>query len=151
MIIHKKSLSFTQNFTMQKVADLLFTKEILDKKNLLNYKQNKKWKSFSGQDFYEQVFKLAAYLDNQGIKKNDKVLLVSENRPEWNFTDYACQLIGAVTIPVFPNISEHDLNFILEEALPKIAFISREEIFRKYQPLLEKHLNTNILSFSENE
>ncbi len=134
---------------MQKVADILFQQDLLNKNSLLNYKKNGKWHGFSGKEFYEHCFKLAAYLNNQGIKKSDNILLISENRPEWNFVDYACQLIGAVTIPVFPNISEADLQFIIKDAKPILAFVSQENIFKKHKKNLENALDNKIISFSE--
>ncbi|GAB4452118.1 MAG: AMP-dependent synthetase/ligase [Bacteroidia bacterium] len=134
---------------MQKVVDLLFQPDLLKKENILNYKVNKQWISFSGSDFYSNVFRLAEFLLQKGLKKGDKVLLISENRPEWNFADYASQLIGLITVPVFPNISEHDLQFILKDAQPKFLFVSNEKLFKKYQNIFTQHFQNNILSFSE--
>lgn len=133
---------------MQKVADLLFLQNVLQKNNVFNYKQNNEWKAISGKEFYEQCFKLAAHLHyKENIKKSDNILLISENRPEWNFVDFASQLIGAVTVPVFPNISSNDLEFIIKDASPKIAFISQQNLFKKHQQTLQK-FQIPIISFS---
>jgi long-chain acyl-CoA synthetase len=134
---------------MQKVADIFFIDDVINKENLLNYKVNKEWKSFSGKDFYTITFRLAEYLLRQGLSKGDKVLLISENRPEWNFADFASQLIGVVTVPVFPNISEHDLSFILQHSEPKLLFVSNQSIYKKYQSLFEKYFGKSIITFSE--
>lgn len=133
---------------MQKVADILFQKNVIEKEKLLNIKSGTEWKSFSGKDFYSISFRLAAYLNTQNIKKGDKILLISENRPEWNFADYACQLIGAVTVPIFPNISEHDLKFIIQDANPSLLFISQEKLFQKHQTLFLEKFKDKIISFS---
>lgn len=132
---------------MKKVADILFDKELQEKSGLLNYKVNKEWKSFSGKDFYSYTFRLAEFLTQQGLKKGDKVMLISENRPEWNFTDFACQLIGVVTLPVFPNISQHDLEFILNDAKPKFLFVSTERLFKRFQNIFEKHFDNRVVFF----
>lgn len=132
---------------MKKVADILFDKELQEKSGLLNYKVNKQWKSFSGKDFYSYTFRLAEFLSQQGLNRGDKVLLISENRPEWNFTDFACQLIGAVTLPVFPNISQHDLEFILNDAKPKFLFVSTERLFKRFQNIFEKHFENRVVFF----
>ncbi len=70
---------------MQKATDILFLEEVINKPHLLNYKENKEWKSLSGEEFYTKVFQLAAYLNSQNINKGDRVLLMSENRPEFKF------------------------------------------------------------------
>ncbi len=132
---------------MQKVADLLFNEELKNKPDILNYKINKQWKSFSGSEFYSNVFRLSEYFLQQGLKKGDKLLLISENRPEWNFTDFACQLIGVITVPVFPNISEHDLHFIINDAEPAFLAVSQEKIFKKY-PVFQDYFKGKRISFS---
>ncbi|GIV27860.1 MAG: AMP-dependent synthetase [Bacteroidia bacterium] len=137
---------------MQKVTDILFLDKVINKPNLLNYKLNKEWKAISGKEFYNQVFQLAHFLHKQGFQKGDKVLLMSENRPEWNIVDFACQLIGLVTVPVFPNISEHDLSFILKDAEVKFIFVSQNGLFNKFQNLFLHQVGVNnILSFSKIE
>ncbi|MCX8144098.1 MAG: long-chain fatty acid--CoA ligase [Bacteroidia bacterium] len=136
---------------MQKVTDILFLEEVINKPNLLNYKENKEWKSLSGKEFYTKVFQLAAYLNSQNINKGDRVLLMSENRPEWNIVDFACQLIGAVTVPVFPNISENDLSFILNESQPRLAFISTTYLLKKYHSLLKSFFDNKIVLFNRTE
>jgi long-chain acyl-CoA synthetase len=132
---------------MQKVADLLFNEELKNKPDILNCKVNKQWKSFSGSEFYSNVFRLSEYFLQQGLKKGDKLLLISENRPEWNFTDFACQLIGVITVPVFPNISEHDLHFIINDAEPAFLAVSQEKIFKKY-PVFQDYFKGKRISFS---
>ncbi|GAB4202568.1 MAG: AMP-dependent synthetase/ligase [Bacteroidia bacterium] len=136
---------------MQKVADLLFNPELKEKPDILNYKIGGQWRGYSGKDFYEHAFKLAAFFRQKGLTKGDKLLLISENRPEWNFTDFACQLIGVVTVPVFPNISEHDLNFILADAEPKMLVVSQEKILKKHSVFETYFGKGNTLSFSRIE
>ena len=134
---------------IQKVADILFLINVINKSGLLNYKVNGQWNSFSGKDFYQYCFQLAGYLHQHGIKKGDTILLMSENRPEWNFVDYGCQLIGAVTVPVYPTISERELNFIIQQTQPKLAFISQQNLFQKYRSVLEQHFQNKLISFAE--
>ena len=136
---------------MQKVTDILFLDEVKNKSNLFNQKENKEWKSLSGNEFYTKVFQLAAYLNSQDINKGDRVLLMSENRFEWNIVDFACQLVGAVTVPVFPNISEHDMSFILDESQPRFAFISTSYLLKKYYSLLKSFFDNNIILFNKSE
>ena len=57
----------------------------------------------------------------QGIAAGDKIAIISENRTEWNFADIAIQQIGAISVPMYPTITEDDYAFIFEHSETKIA------------------------------
>ena len=67
------------------------------KEDLLCSKENKQWKKNSTKDFLLYVNQVSNALLESGIKRGDKVAIVSNNRPEWNFVDYGCQQIDVVT------------------------------------------------------
>ena len=75
-------------------------------------KENGTWKKYSTNDFVDYVNHLSYGLFNIGINKNDKIAIISNNRPEWNFADYASQQCGAISVPIYPTISLKDLIFI---------------------------------------
>ena len=66
----------------------------------ISHKVNGQWKSYSTQQVIGIASRVALGLVASGVQKGDKVGLISESRPEWNFVDLACQLIGAVTVPM---------------------------------------------------
>lgn len=68
----------------------------------------------------------------------DKVGIISKNRPEWIVVDLAVQQIGAVLAPVYPTISVHELEFILNDAQVKVIFVNDEELFHKVLSIKEK-------------
>jgi len=106
--------------------------EFSDKKDLLCSKDKKsEWKYFSSADFVSNARYMAAALVQNGIKPGDKIALISNNRPEWNFVDFGCQLAGAILVPVFPTISQTDLGFILKHSESKMIFLSTADIFKK--------------------
>ena len=86
------------------------------KPNALAAKENGKWVTYSTQDFIDNVNNLSYGLLNIGIEKEDKIAIIANNRPEWNFTDFAIQQSGAVSVPIYPTISEGDLKFIVSDA-----------------------------------
>ena len=94
-----------------------------------------KWITHSSQDFKNNVDWLSYGLIANGIGLNDKVAIISNNRPEWNFTDLGVLQTGAVDVPIYPTISEHDLKFILEDAEVKMIFVSTEELFQKVKTI----------------
>jgi len=107
------------------------------KKDALAAKENGAWKTYSTEEYIDTVNKLSyAFLD-AGIKPGDKIGLISNNRPEWNFIDYACLQTGAINTPLYPTISEHDLRHIISDADIKYFFVSNEAMYQKIKPCAE--------------
>jgi long-chain acyl-CoA synthetase len=76
---------------------------------------NSYWKHYTYRDVQVNADHVSQFLLNQGIKKNDKIAIISENRPEWNFVDMGAQQIGVVDVPMYPTISEDDYAFIFND------------------------------------
>ncbi len=86
-----------------------------NKPDLLVYRgKNGSFRKLSSHEFRERVLHFALGLRKYGAKKGAKVLLVSENRPEWHITDFACHLLGAVVVPVFPTLIPDQIAYIIE-------------------------------------
>ncbi len=105
--------------------------EKYNKPNALAAKENNQWVTYSTQQFADSVNYLSYGLFGMGIEREEKIAIISNNRPEWNFADYAIQQCGAVSVPIYPTISESDLNFILHDAKIKYIFVSSAEIYKK--------------------
>jgi long-chain acyl-CoA synthetase len=120
------------------------------KDDLLCSKENKQWKKYSSDDLIDFANQTAHGLINLGLSRNDKVAIIANNRPEWVFADYGCQLAGIVTVPIFPTASNHDLKFILNHAEVKAVFISDKKIYAKFIEL-EKEIPTvkHIIAFDK--
>ena len=59
------------------------------------------WVPISSSELYRNVAGLARALESWGIRKGDRVAILSENRPEWTTTDFAILSLGAVTVPIY--------------------------------------------------
>ena len=105
--------------------------EKYNKPNALGAKENGKWRTYSTQEFIEYVNNLSYGLHNLGLEREDKIAIIANNRPEWNFVDFATQQSGAVSVPIYPTVSEHDLTFILNDAKIKYVFVSSSELYSK--------------------
>lgn len=121
----------------------------LQKEDLLCRKENKSWKKYSSHDFVEITEQVASGLIQLGLKEGDRVAIISENRPEWTLADYACQQINIVTVPIFPTISNHELQFILNHCEAKLVFIAGRNTFSKLTQI-ESYIPTvkHVISFS---
>lgn len=99
--------------------------------SIFNYKEKDEWKGISTTDFINRVNNISKGLIANGIQPNDKVALISENRLEWNLVDFAIQQIGAVVVAIYPNISDNDYEFILNDAEIKLCFVSNDFLYQR--------------------
>ena len=102
-----------------------------DKAIAFAQKLDGKWKTYSSRDVKQIVDNLSLGLMAIGIGESDKVAIISENRPEWNFVDLALQQIGAISVPMYPTISSDDYSYIFNHAEVKVIFAGNAEIVEK--------------------
>ena len=115
-------------------------------------KRNGEWKKFSIQEYVELTNLISFGMLNLGIKPGDKVGIVSSNRPEWNMIDFAIMQIGAISIPIYPTISQDDYRHILNHAEMKMIFIEGKELGNKLKPIfLETKTLKHIFTFNNQE
>ncbi|MBB6459481.1 AMP-dependent synthetase/ligase [Flammeovirga kamogawensis] len=112
--------------------DFLYVqKENFPKNDSLAYKVNGQWKKFSTDDVIEIVNNLSVGLLIFGVKKGDKVAIISSNRPEWNFIDLACQQIGVIVVPIYPTITVSDYSYIFDHSDAKYIFVGDSDLYSK--------------------
>lgn len=102
-----------------------------DKPDAFAGKQNGQWIKWSMESFVRRANNLASGIINAGIKRGERVAILSVNCPEWNLIDFSAQLSGAILVPVYPTISENDLEFILTNSETKIVFVNGVPIYEK--------------------
>lgn len=113
-----------------RVFDLVYYHHIFYKDvPIYAYKSNKKWIHLYTTEFISLINTTSKWLVALGVKPNDKIGIISENRYEWNVLDFAIQQIGAVVVGVYPNISDEDYIYILNHAEVSIAFTSNTSLF----------------------
>lgn len=113
--------------------------------DMLAAKEKGQWVKYSTQQVADTVNRLSAGLMKLGVSGNDmtpegsdKIAIISNNRPEWVFTDLATQQLGAILVPVYPTTNPLELEFILNDAAVKFIFVSSEELLLKIKSLLGK-------------
>lgn len=89
------------------------------------------WKTYSSRDLKMIVDNLSLGLLASQITAGDKVAIISENRPEWNFVDFALQQIGAISVPMYPTITTDDYAYIFDHAEVKMIFVGDHAIHAK--------------------
>ena len=126
------------------------------KSDMLVGKENNVWKKYSTQEVADLTLRFSAGLLQLGIGKgdatpegSDKIAIISPNRPEWLITDLACQQAGAVLTPIYPTLSEHELEFVLNDSGARILFVSDKDmydkvtVFRHKLPMLKEIYSFN--------
>jgi long-chain acyl-CoA synthetase len=92
------------------------------------------YKSRSWREAAVQVSELACGLKSLGVKKGARVLLVSENRPEWLIADIAIMAIGAITVPAYITNTVADHRYIIKNSGAKLAIVSNAKLIERVLP-----------------
>ena len=93
----------------------------------LNYLSNGKYTNISTNDFKNKVICLSLALKDLGIQKGDKVGIFAKSSPFWLIFDFAILQVGAISVPIFANISSENLNFEIKDSSMKFMFIDSQE------------------------
>jgi long-chain acyl-CoA synthetase len=99
----------------------------------LTAKINGQWVPQSTREIIDQMQQLSLGLLQAGIRKDDKIAIISMNRPEWLITDHGVQQVGAVTVPMYPTITAEDYRYIFQDADVKMIFVADASLYSKVQ------------------
>ncbi len=126
--------------TPRRVFDLLqYQLEQYPQADAFAQKVGDEWKAYSTAESVEIIAALAWGLHSLGIRKGDRVANVTEtNRAEWNFIDGAVMCLGAIHLPIYPNIAAEEYEFILSHSEAKLLFVSSERLYQLIAPLGNK-------------
>jgi long-chain acyl-CoA synthetase len=78
----------------------------------------------SGRELVDAVRDASLGLAGRGMKRGDRIALLSENRPEWLIVDFAVLTAGAVTVPIYPTLSPDQVSFILKDSGASMVVVS---------------------------
>ncbi|OCX50960.1 AMP-dependent synthetase [Mucilaginibacter sp. PPCGB 2223] len=122
-----------------RVFDLLpYNLEKFPKADMLAHKESGVWSRYATQQVAETIDYVSYGLLSIGIQKNDKVAIMSPNRPEWNFCDFGIMQIGATQVPMYPTLADADIEYILKDAGIKLIFVSDKDICTKISQVKAK-------------
>ena len=126
--------------TPGRVFDLLqFQLDHYPRNDAFAQKVDGRWKTFSTAESLDVIRALAWGLRAAGIREGDRIANVTEtNRVEWYFIDCAVTCLGAVHLPIYPNISSEEFEFILSDSEAKLIFASSDRLYQLIAPLQSK-------------
>jgi len=99
------------------------------KDNLMMFKKGGAYVDLSSREILDRVKNIALGLRSLGIGPGDKIVILSENRPEWTMTDFASQCLGAVVVPVYPTLMPDQIKYIVNDSDAKVVFGSNRELW----------------------
>ena len=128
---------FFENYQKQNKNNILLT-SLKDSSNHFSWKKT-----------FHSIKKIS-YEINKFLKKGDRCLLISENRPEWFISDLSIMLSGGITVPAYTTYAERDYEYIINDCSPKLIFVSNQEQFNKVENIINKNkFIEKIFSFEE--
>lgn len=93
---------------------------------LLKHKVNKEWVGISYSQFRKETENIALGLASLGVKRGDRVAIISENRPEWVYADMAILGLGAIDVPLYPSLTADNVEFILNNSESTTIIVSNK-------------------------
>src|SRR5215475_7374166 len=99
------------------------------------FKRATGWQVISSRQLYGYVAALARVLKQWGIKKGDRVAILSENRPEWMIADFACVTSGIADVPIYTTLTAEQTLYLLQNSGARVIFVSTLEQLRKVQSI----------------
>jgi long-chain acyl-CoA synthetase len=116
--------------------DIFFTATERNLDRAMLCRESGVWQPISSADLRRNVAGTVRALQVWGIRKGDRVAILSENRPEWSIADFAILLLGAVTVPVYATLTAEQTAYTLRDSGATIIFVSTEQQLRKTQTIL---------------
>ena len=115
-------------------------------------KKNGEWVETSTKEYLNKANALSRALLKLGVQKDDKIAVIcTTNRTEWCIVDIAVLQLGAQTVPIYPNISSEDYQYVLSHSEASYCFVSDQEVFDKVLKVKTKTKLKDIYSFDELE
>jgi long-chain acyl-CoA synthetase len=110
--------------TIGEMFDRITTKFANEKRPMLMHKVDGTYRGISFSEYRRNVELFACGLASLGVRRGDRVSIISENRPEWIVADMALVSVGAVNVPIYPTLTPKQIEFIFNDAGVKIAIVS---------------------------
>ena len=125
-----------------RIFDILTNlKEIYPREDSLVGKVDRKWVKYSSAEYYELSHYFSNGLLATGLKSGDKVLTISNNRPEWNIMDMGMSQTGIIHVPIYPTLSDTEFGYIFKHSEAKAIIVSDKALYNKVKDVVAKTSN----------
>jgi long-chain acyl-CoA synthetase len=122
--------------SLKTLNEIFFAVSERNADRVMLHKEAGAWRPISASQFCRNVAGISHALREWGVRKGDRISILSENRPEWSIADFATLLIGGVTVPIYSTLTPEQTSYTLRDSGAKIIFVSTEHQLRKVQSIL---------------
>src|SRR4029079_18059661 len=102
----------------------------------LNYKRDGRWVSISSDELLARARRIAAGLHAMGVRRGDRVALLSESRVEWTLTDAGSIFAGTIDVPIYATLTPPQVRYILNDSGACVLFLPNREKFIELKDVL---------------
>jgi long-chain acyl-CoA synthetase len=103
----------------------------------LNYKRDGRWLSISSDEMLKRIRNIASGLYSLGVRRGDRVAILSDSRVEWTLTDAACIFAGAIDVPIYPTLTPPQVRYILKDSGARVLVLANEAKFVEIREVLK--------------
>ena len=106
---------------LRTLSDLVFHLAEAQKgrQHLVSWQHGGERRWLSTEEWVAKTHALALALEERGVGKADRVAIFSENRPEWHISEFACQLLGAISVPLYPTLPADQVGYATHQDSPR--------------------------------
>jgi len=130
---------------------LLNTVRTYVKDALLMVKKDGRYTPISTQEFGRRVEHLSLGLADLGLAPGEKLVILSENRPEWTITDFAVLCAGAITVPIYTSLMPEQIKYIINDSDARIVVCSNQDLWLKIEAVRPELRNIHHFIFMDEE
>ena len=111
-----------------------------------------KYSSLSWKEVRSSVERFSTALKNLGILEGDRVVIVSENRPEWQIADLSIMSIGAISVPAYTTSTTNDYEYIIKHSGARCIIVSNHDLANKVLPaVLNSHMCQTVIKINDDD
>ncbi|MDP7196708.1 MAG: AMP-binding protein, partial [SAR202 cluster bacterium] len=142
------SLNFDKFNSVVKIFDK--QSSMLQDQPYLWRKIDDKYSSLSWKEVRNNVESFSTALKNLGILAGDRVVIVSENRPEWQIADLSIMAVGAISVPAYTTSTTNDYEYIIKHSGARCIIVSNHDLANKVLPaVLNSHMCQTVIKIND--
>ncbi len=123
---------------------LLHLQQHYQKDVILAGKPSGEWKEYSTEQYIDICNRCSSGFHSLGLSKDDKIVTVTNSRPEWNFADMGMAQLGIVHVPLYPNLNPEEYEYLIGHSEARAIIIGNKVIYDRIKPALEKFPNLMV-------
>lgn len=104
-------------------------------RNVLAEKLDGSWTFYTSEEYSKIAHQFACGLLEMGFELGDKIMTVTNNRPQWNFVDMGMSMAGMVHVPVYTSMNAEEYSYIMDHSDAKMVLVSDQRLFDLIQPV----------------